>query len=221
MFDLLFNGGEIETLTPAAGIITVLSAVVLGAIICFTYMKTYTEGGYSQGFVTTLMMTAPIISIVVLLVGSNIARAFSLAGAFSIVRFRSEAGDPKDIAYIFFSLAAGLATGIGMIGYAFMFIIILCTVAFIMYFIKFGKPKEIQKNLRVTIPENLNYTDLFEDIFDKYTKKHTLKAVKTKDMGSVFELQYAISMIPECSEKEFIDSIRCRNGNLNIVLTSI
>lgn len=217
MFDFMLETGAAE-LTPALAVITVVAAVVLGFIISITYMKTVGKYGCSQGFVLTLLMIAPIIAIIVLLVGSNVARAFSLAGAFSIVRFRSEAGDAKDIAYIFFTLAAGLACGIGLVGYAFLFTLILCAVAVMVHLVKFGKAGSLQRQVRITVPEDLHYKDLFDEIFKKYTCRAQLEMMRTRELGSVFELIYMVTLLKDADEKDFIDEIRCRNGNLNITM---
>lgn len=218
MFDFLFNAAETAELTLSGAAITVVAAIVLGLIISTTYMKTFGRDGYSQNFVMTLMMITPIIAIIILLVGSNVARAFSLAGAVSIIRFRSDPGDTKDIAYIFFALAAGLACGIGLIGYALLFTLMLCAAAVIIHLTKFGKPKKEHKRLCINIPENLNYSEAFTDIFDKYTNDAHLECVKSKEMGSVFELVYDIVLKAKDEDKEFLDALRCRNGNLSIML---
>lgn len=220
MFDFLFNSSEITSLTFSGALITVLAAVILGIIISLTYMKTFGKEGYSRNFILTLMMIAPIIAIIILLVGSNVARAFSLAGAVSIIRFRSNPGDSKDIAYIFFTLAAGLACGVGLIGYAFLFTIVLCAVAILIHLTKFGCPKQKHKMLRINIPENLDYEEVFTDIFEKYTQSCSLETVKSKELGSVFELIYDIVLKKDKSEKDFFDELRQRNGNLRIMLSS-
>lgn len=220
MLDFLFNGAESTALTIPTALVTVCAATLMGLIISFTYMKTSERGDYSQNFVLTLMMIAPIIAIIILLVGSNVARAFSLAGAFSIIRFRSDPGDPKDIAYIFFTLAAGLACGVGLVGYGFVFTVFLCAAAVLFYLTKFGKQKKPHKQLQIAIPENLNYSHAFDEVFDEYAHTANLDAVKSKEMGSVFELVYDIVMKPDADEKAFVDALRCRNGNLSIILTS-
>ncbi len=204
-----------------SNILTVIgTSIVLGLAICLTYIKTHKKEGYVPSFTITLIMLPVIISIIILLVGNNVARAFSLAGAFSIIRFRSAPGDPKDISYIFFTLAVGLASGMGFIGYAVLFTIILCLVMIIIDVTKFASPKSKSLELKITVPENLNYEGVFEDILEKYTVNWNLARVRTRDFGSLFELSYRVSMKPEENTKKFIDELRCRNGNLNIILTS-
>lgn len=159
-----------------------------------------------------------IIAIIILLIGSNIARAFGLAGAFSIIRFRSTPGDPKDIAYVFFTMAAGLSCGVGYFGYAIFFTILLCLFMVVLSKVNFGARKSSYKLLKVVIPENLDYEREFEDVFDKYTLSRELRKVKTTDLGTLYELVYIISINNNVSEKDFLDALRCRNGNLNIIL---
>lgn len=219
MLDFLFPAGESSTLTVGSTVLTVLVALALGALISLTYMKTYRRGQYSQSFSLTLIMVPAIIAIIILLVGSNVARAFSLAGAFSIIRFRSAPGDPKDITYIFFALAAGLACGVGLIGYAILFALLLCAVMLLLHAVHFGQGRATARVLKITIPEDLDYSGAFDDIFDTYTLEHTLKRVRTADLGTLYELCYHVVLCPDSNEKEFIDLLRCRNGNLNIALS--
>ncbi|QJA07757.1 DUF4956 domain-containing protein [Romboutsia sp. CE17] len=209
--------GESFTLTNA--LLVIVSSILLGLVISLVYMKTNKKSGYNSGFSTTLIMLPVIISIIILLVGNNVARAFSLAGAFSIIRFRSAPGDPKDISYIFFTLAVGLTCGMGYIGYAFIFTTILCAVMIILDITKYAMPKNKTMQLKITIPEDLNYEGVFEDILSRYTDSWNIEKVKTRDFGALFELSYIIQMKPESNQKQFIDDLRCKNGNLNITLT--
>ncbi len=164
-------------------------------------------------------MLPAIISIIILLIGDNIARAFSLAGAFSLIRFRSAPGDPKDIAYVFFTLAVGLACSMGYIRYAGLFAVILGTVMLLLQKMKYASSQNTSMLLKVTVPENLNYEGLFDDILNKYTKSWEMNRVKTSDFGSLFNLFYRIEINKEYSQKTFLDELRCRNGNLDIALT--
>ena len=159
-----------------------------------------------------------ILSVIILFIGSNIARAFSLAGTLSIIRFRSAPGDPKDIGFIFFDIAAGLACGVGLFGYGAIFVAILCIIMILAEKFKFFEKKQVQKVLKITIPENLNYQGAFDEILKKYTKKYSLTRIKTTDLGSLFELNYNVIMLHDEDEQKFINELRCRNGNLNIIL---
>lgn len=216
----LFNNILINTstqLTAASATATILVAVLFGATIAFTYYKTQEES-YQKSLAITLLMLPVILSVIILFVGSNIARAFSLAGTLSIIRFRSAPGDPEDIGFIFFDIAAGLACGVGLFGYGALFVVILCIVIFIVKKFNLFDRKPIPKILRITIPEDLNYQDAFDDIFKKYTKKSGLIQIRTTDLGSLFELCYTIVMKNDKDEQKFIDELRCRNGNLSIIL---
>ena len=160
-----------------------------------------------------------IISLIIMLVGSNVARAFSLAGAFSIIRFRSTMGDPKDIAYIFFTMAIGLALGVGFIGYAALFAVALCLIMLVLSKLNYGKKKNVPKTLKIMLPENMDYNGIFDDIFVKYTLASEIVRVKTADLGSLLEVVYDIALKKDVSEKNFIDELRCRNSNLTITIS--
>ena len=218
MLDTILTSTTGESLTLANTLIIIGASIILGLIISISYMKTSKEEVVTSGFAVTLIMLPAIISIIILLVGNNVARAFSLAGAFSIIRFRSEPKDPKDISYIFFTLAVGLSAGMGYVGYAVLFTIILCLIMFILKFINYGEADKSFFELRITIPENLNYENVFDDVLKKYTSSWMFKKVKTKEFGSLFEITYTVVMKNE-NQKKFIDELRCRNGNLNITLT--
>lgn len=205
-------------ITPTVTIIAMAAALVFGLVISLTYLATH-KNRYQQSFVVTLTMLPIILTVIILFVGSNVARAFSLAGTLSIIRFRSAPGDPEDIGYIFFDIAAGLACGVGLYGYGIIFVVILCLFMLLISKINFAKPKTIAKNLKITIPENLDYDGVFDEILNKYTSSYTLTKVRTTDLGSLYELTYSVNMNEGTSEKEFIDELRCRNGNLNIILS--
>lgn len=218
MIDSLFSSNaSITSLSITDALLTVAIAIVLGGVISWTYMRTQTA--YTQSFALTMMVLPTIIAIIILLIGSNIARAFSLAGAFSIIRFRSAPGDSKDISYVLFSMAAGLGCGVGAYGYAVLFTVCLCVLMLVLKSIKFGSHKESMKLLKVTIPENLGYEEAFDEVFKVFGVDYELKKVRTAELGSLYEVVYAIKMPPSTSQKELLDAIRTRNGNLDITLT--
>ncbi|CDM67274.1 hypothetical protein CM240_0095 [Clostridium bornimense] len=219
MLETIIKSTTGESFTFTNSLIVIFTSIILGVVICASYMKIHKEEVYSQGFTTTLIMLPVIISIIILLVGNNVARAFSLAGAFSIIRFRSAPGNSRDIAYIFFTLAVGLACGMGYIGYAIIFTVILCAVMFILNITKFTEPKTKMMTLKITIPEDLNFDGIFDDILNRYTTSWNISRIRTRDFGSLFEINYDLSIKPEINQKQFIDEIRCKNGNLNISLT--
>lgn len=209
------SGIEINTLNV---ILSMVAALVFGLVISLTYIGTHKDR-HQQSFAITLTMLPIILTVIILFVGSNVARAFSLAGTLSIIRFRSAPGDPEDIGYIFFDIAAGLACGVGLFGWGALFVAVLCLFMLVITKIDFAKPKSTAKQLKITIPENLDYEGVFDEILKKYTNSYMLRRVKTTDLGSLFELTYSLKMIKDANEKEFIDELRTRNGNLNIVLS--
>ncbi|MDR0821821.1 MAG: DUF4956 domain-containing protein [Oscillospiraceae bacterium] len=217
MFDSIISAVSVDASFTVENLLAGLAtALALGAVISFVYMKTHKNHAPSQSFAVALVVLPAIVTIIILLVGNNIARAFSLAGAFQIIRFRSAPGDPKDITYVLFSMAVGLCCGMGFLLYAVISAVILCLVMLILEFIHFGRPKPQRKLLKITIPESLDYSTVFDDIFEKHTDFYKRKLVKTKDMGSLFEVQYEVTEKPNMNEKAFIDDLRCRNGNLSI-----
>ena len=147
-------------------------------------------------------MLPTIISIIILLVGNNVARAFSLAGAFSIIRFRSTPGDTKDISYIFFTLAVGLASGMGYVGYAVIFTIILCAVMIILDSLNFAMPKSKAMVLKITVPEDLNFEGVFDEILNTNTTSLNMVKVSTRDFGALYELNYSIHLKNDVNQKK-------------------
>lgn len=220
--DNLFNTmltNTTEQLSVMSAVITMMAALVFGSVIAFTYRRTQTEELYQRSLAVTLFMLPIILSVIILFVGSNIARAFSLAGTLSIIRFRSAPGDAKDIGFIFFDIAAGLACGVGLYGYGALFVLILCAALIIIEKAKLFKTEDVKKNLEIIIPENLNSSGAFNDILDKYTTQHTLTKIKTTDLGSLFKLVYSVRMADGVNEQEFLNELRTRNGNLTIMIS--
>ncbi len=206
------------SLSFTMALVAMAVALIFGLVISFTYMYTH-KNRYHQSFAITLTMLPIILTVIILFVGSNVARAFSLAGTLSIIRFRSAPGDPEDIGYIFFDIAAGLACGVGLYVYGAVFVLILCLFMLVISKINFAKPKTTAKTLKITIPENLDFEGVFDEILKKYTSSYSLAKIKTTDLGSLYELTYSININQDANEKEFIDELRCRNGNLNIILS--
>lgn len=176
------------------------------------------KDGYNKNFIVGLVLLPAIVSVVILLIGSNVARAFSMAGAFALVRFRSAPGNAKDISVVFFTMATGLACGLGYITFAAIFAVVIILVMMVLSVSGFGDRNTGYRQLRVTIPENLNYTDAFDEIFDQYVNNRELCKVKTTNMGTLFELTYYVKLKKDANEKNFLDALRVKNGNLNITL---
>lgn len=202
------------SLTLQNAIICTLVSLCLGGIIAFIYMA---NGSFSKNFILTLILLPALIQAVIMIVNGNLGTSVAVLGAFSLVRFRSVPGSSKEISSIFFAMVVGLATGMGYITYAILITVIIGIVFFILSKANIGESKNQKKELKVTIPENLDYTDIFEGIFKKYTKASKLNKVKTTNLGSMYELSYEIQLEDPKKEKEMIDEIRCRNGNLTII----
>lgn len=217
MFNTIF-ADTTENITVGAGLAALLCAVVIGLVLGVAYMLVSKKDGYQKDFIIGLVLLPAIVSIVILLIGSNVARAFSMAGAFALVRFRSAPGSAKDISVVFFAMASGLACGLGYLVYAGVTAAIIIVVLIVLSFSGFATYKNNNKQLKITIPENLNYSEVFEDVFNKYGIKAELRNVKTTNMGTLYELLYWIEAPATLNEKFFIDELRVRNGNLNISL---
>ncbi len=218
MFDSIFTSAVDSTISLTGLLYALGSAIGLGLLVSLVYLQTHRGKIASQSFCLTLVFLPAVITVIILLVGSNVARAFSLAGAFSIIRFRSAPGDPKEISYVLFSMAIGLSCGMGYLLYALIVAVLLCALMAALELLHFGSPGVSQRLLKITIPENLDYKDAFDDILKQYTKSYQLTKLKTADLGSLYELQYRIVSRDDSNEKDFIDALRCRNGNLNISL---
>lgn len=218
MFDTILSYTTDTPITLLMAFIAIMTSFISGIIISMTYIKTHERGRHSQNFSLTIVLLPAIIATIIMLIGSDIAKAFSLAGAFSIIRFRSAPGDPKDIAYVLFAMAAGLSAGVGLYAFSILFSLILCTVMFVLGKLNYGKTNQNIKKIKITIPEDLDYEKAFASLFEQYTEYCQLTHVKTTAMGSLYQLTYDICVKKEISTKEFVDDIRIRNGNLNISL---
>lgn len=198
-------------------------SVLLGLAIASAYMLTHDKDCFSKSHTITLVMLpaiiAMIVALVVPIVGNNLATAFSIAGVFTIIRFRSLPADPKDVAYVAFALAAGLSCGLGYIYIGILFTVLMITVLALLKVTKFAVPRKSAMLLKITVPEDLNFEGAFDDVLKKYTTDFTLQRVKTCDFGSLYEISYKIRVNEKTSRKKFIDELRTINGNLNIVLT--
>lgn len=198
--------------------LSVGTAIILGIIIGIVYMYLCKKEGYGKNFIIGLVILPAIVSVVILLIGSNVARAFSMAGAFALVRFRSAPGNAKDIAIVFFAMASGLACGLGYVLFAAVFVVVLLLLLVLLNFIHFADHSSENRQLKITVPENLNFNHVFDDLLEKYTTKSQLIKVKTTNMGTMYELTYQVYMKKDADEKAFMDELRMRNGNFNIIL---
>lgn len=191
-------------------------SLILGLVIALVHMYT---SRYTKNFIITLAILPIIVQSIILMVNGNLGTSIAIVGAFSLVRFRSLPGTSKEILSVFFAMAIGLATGMGQLLFAAIITILVSLTLIILNKINFGNiPKNI-KILKITIPDNLDYSEVFDDIFKNYTKNYTLDKVKTVNLGSLFELTYTLTLKNDINEKEFIDELRLRNSNLKIILT--
>jgi len=197
----------------SASLICLGASLVLGVVIALVYMRNNT---YSKSFVVTLALLPAIVQTVILLVNGNLGVGVAVMGTFSLVRFRSIPGSASEILAVFFAMAVGLATGMGFVLYAAAFTLIISVVMFLYNYSGFGEGNGLRRTLKVVIPEDLDYAGIFDDLFAEYTKKATLERVHSTNLGSLFELRYTITLKDAAKEKELLDKIRERNGNLNI-----
>ena len=212
MLDSIFLEGSTMTLTASNFLLSFAISLALGFVIAGLYMF---RSHYSKSFVMTLVMLPAVVQVVILLVNGNLGVRFAEAGTFSLVRFRSVPGTAREITSIFLAMAVGLAAGMGYLGIAVLLVVVLGAVSMILTITSFGDQRN-RKDLRITIPESLNYTDVFDDILKSYAKNWELVQVKTTNMGSLYKLTYQIEMKDTSEEKKMIDELRCCNGNLEI-----
>lgn len=204
-----------STFTIQTFLICMIGSVIFGTLIAWIH-SLYNNS--SKGFIMTIALLPAIVQMVIMLVNGNLGTGVAVMGAFSLVRFRSIPGNAKEINSIFMAMAVGLATGMGYLVAAGLFVIIIGGITILYNVTSFGDPKfkQSEKELKITIPEGLDYTGVFDDLFKKFTSKNELINVKTANMGSLYKLQYRIKFKNVMDEKAFIDELRCRNGNLEI-----
>ena len=206
------------SLSVGSFLICIASALVLGLVLTLVY-KTYARP--TKSFAVTLATVPAIVSVIILMVSGSLGAGVAVAGTFSLVRFRSAAGTAKEIGAIFTAMAIGLACGMGYPLFAALFTVILCAVYLIYAKTRFGESKdgERRKTLRVTVPEDLEYNNMFDDLMEKYTTEWKLTRIKTTNLGSMNRLTYDVTLREAGTEKAFIDELRCRNGNLEIAMS--
>lgn len=219
IFRGLFDAETASIISVADFMICIVSSLVIGLIISVMYMYRNT---YSKSFIVTIATIPAIVCAVIMMVNGNVGAGVAVAGAFSLVRFRSAPGTAKEIGVLFMAMGAGIITGMGYIAYAFLFAVIMGLVDMFYAQIDFGAKRhaDLDRTLHVTIPEDLDYVEVFDDLFARYTRKSELINVKTTNMGSLFKLTYHITFQESGTEKAFIDAVRCRNGNLEVALSN-
>ncbi len=200
--------------TPQSFLICTAVSVICGIAVALIHRF---KNVSSKSFVITLALLPVIVQAVIMMVNGNLGAGIAVAGAFSLVRFRSAPGSAKDICSVFLAMAVGLATGTGFVAVAVILTAVVGILSVVFCATSFGETPARLKTLKITIPENLDYSGLFDDLFEKYTTAASLTKVKTANLGSMFQLTYEISLKDVRAEKEFIDELRCRNGNLDII----
>ncbi|MBR6090621.1 MAG: DUF4956 domain-containing protein [Anaerolineaceae bacterium] len=211
MLNTIFTGSEI---TAASFFICTAVSLLLGVLTAALSMF---DNKPTQSLVITLAVTPVTVQLIIMLVNGNIGTGLAVAGAFGLVRYRSASASGKEISLIFLSMAAGLATGMGYVVLAAVFFLIVSVFLFVLQKVRFGAGDENVRSLKITISENLDYDGLFDDVFAQYTDSAELEKVKTSNMGTLYELDYAVRLKDGHRLKAFMDELRCRNGNLNIV----
>jgi len=204
-----------STISVESALICIAAALALGALIAWIYTKESER--YSKGFVVTVALLPVLVETIIFMTSGSLGSAIAVLGAFSLVRFRSAPGTSKEILSIFFAMAVGLACGMGQILFAAMLSLIVIAAFVLLMRSPIGSSRLSERHLKVTIPEDLDYTTVFDEIFARYLSRYSLDRVKTVNLGSMYELNYDIVLKDEMMEKNMIDEIRVRNGNLSVI----
>ncbi len=217
MLDSLFLPVYTSTdqITASVYLVCSLASLALGAVIAFAAGF---RSRQSKSFMLALLLIPVIVQTVIMLVNDNVGAGVAVMGAFSLVRFRSAPGSAKEIVSIFLAMATGLATAKGYIALAAVFVIVISLIMIISTYVRFKEKNDLVRELKITIPEDLNYAHEFDDLFDTYTKRSKLLNVKTTNMGSLYKLSYEVELKSEDNVQSFIDDLRTRNGNLEIAV---
>lgn len=212
MFTSILSSVEAASLSTMEVASCTAASLVLGILISVIF---WIQGESSKSFLTTLIVLPVLVQSVIMMVNGNLGTSVAVLGAFGLVRFRSVPGNSKDISGVFFAMAVGLATAMGCISFAFMLTIIVGGIFILLSKVKLGSSSD--RTLRITIPENLDYTNIFDEVFAQYVDKAELERVKTTNLGSMFDLTYKVKMKRNMNEKAMLDAIRCKNGNLTVI----
>lgn len=201
-------------LTAQSAVICTISSIVLGIVAALIYRLNNKSA--SKNLMLSLIVLPALVQAVIMLVNGSIGAGIAVMGAFNLVRFRSTPGNSRDICFIFYVMGIGLATGMGYIGFAALLTVIVGAVMAVLSFIPAFGAKRSVKLLTVLIPEDMDYTDCFKDIFDQYLSSVTMLRAKTTNMGTLYELKYEVVLKDAAKEKEMLDKLRTRNGNLTV-----
>lgn len=217
MLSSLFSESA-ATIQISSLLLCITASLGLGLLVAVVHMY---RNVYTKNFVITLAILPVLVQSVIMLVNGNLGTGVAVLGAFSLIRFRSVAGGAREITSIFWSMGIGLATGMGYVSYTTVFSIAVALFLFVIYSSSFGNQKTAERELKITIPEDLDYPSLFDDIFENFAYSQRLDSVRTTTMGSLYELRYILLLKNQAQEKALIDAIRVRNGNLPIVLGKV
>lgn len=211
IFDSSTSGLEISTALIAAGV-----ALVLGTVLAITHAKTSQT---TKGMMITLAILPVLVMAVMIMINGNLGTSIAILGAFSLIRFRSIAGRAKDLMAVFATMMIGLACGMGHVLFAAVIMVIYVLAVVLFTYTRILEPDRHERVLKVVIPEDLDYEDVFEDVFKQYTSRHHLVRMKTTNMGSLYKLTYDVKIKHGVKEKEFLDAIRVKNMNLKVLLS--
>lgn len=215
MFNSIFDSAT-TGLSITTGLICAAVALVLGVVIAITHMKTSQT---TKGFLTTLATLPLLVMAVMIMINGNLGTSIAILGAFSLIRFRSIQGQAKDLLSVFFAMMVGLACGMGHILFAAVITVIAVIAILIFSYTNFLEPNQKQRVLKIVVPEDLDYEEVFDEIFAKYTSRAKLIRMKTMNMGSLYKLTYDVTMKNGVKEKDFLDEIRVKNCNLKVLLS--
>ncbi len=217
LFSGIFDTTAVATISVQTFLLCVGASLLIGLALALAYRF---RNRTTKSFTMTLALLPAVVCVVIMMVNGNIGTGVAVAGTFGLIRFRSAPGTAKEIASIFLAMAAGLMTGMGYLGYAFLFTLIFGLLMMVYSGLDLGSKQEARyRTLHITVPEDLDYTGVFADLLARYTTENTLTQVKTTNMGSLFRLTYNITLKDAGLEKEMIDELRKRNGNLEISLS--
>lgn len=218
LFQGIFDTDMTNVISVSEFLLCIGCALLVGLILAFAHMY---HSRYTKSFIVTLALLPAVVCVVIMMVNGNVGAGVAVAGAFSLVRFRSVPGTAKEITMLFLAMGSGLIAGMGYLGFSILFTLIMCAFCLLYNHLDFGAKKNIAsyKTLNITIPEDLDYTGVFENIMKEYCTSCELVRVKTTNMGSMFRLTYNLTLKDISKEKEMIDKLRCRNGNLEITVS--
>lgn len=211
-------GNETTTFTVIELLLAIILSAILSTVVTLVYKWTHHGVNYSQSYVQTVVIMSVVVAIIMIVIGNNVAVAFGLVGAFSIIRFRSAMSDPKDIAFIFFGMVVGIACGLGFYLLAVIFTVLMSLIIGLMHKTDYGSKGSDEKVLKITVPENMHFEGAFDDIFRKYLEQSELVNIETTNLGTMYMLEYRVRTKKETQDKTLMDAIRVKNANMKVTL---